>query len=363
MKLAVALSNIVGEFSGGIHDLTISIIEKYINEKIDLFYKEYKKNKEINKILNESCDSSKDEYTYATYKLNSRAILSDTLIENIYKETYTKYKQYSKISDGKTPNDLKKDFFIYMRKLNDVLCNYLSESDKAIITILDTKMDIIENKVQHISQSTDDIRKLSEESSKKLSKLYKKFFQEKPFINVTPGDQVNIFLANEKMTFFANTFDMSDTVIGDDTYVLKFLINNVGERRINKIQINEFKLKLYKIESGEPNSYYYCNVCEYSVKSTSEINILSHDRGMLNVLFHGFDTAFVSAGYGNRDDIQRFMKDYDENNIIAKINTTVYTESSSAKYTIILFITNNKEISLSGNYQIENSVIVPEFEN
>ena len=144
-------------------------------------------------------------------------------------------------------------------------------------------------------------RKILQELSKKQAELQKKLVQDTkiPFVDFNKLYGAEICKYEPQYMLYGNAFDCNnrtDFGCNERVYVLRFLLKNVGQANIEKISIENFKIK-YVVDFEEDRkelSFSLLPMTEYDEKIQHNINILPQGEEFLQLVLERLDEELAT---------------------------------------------------------------------
>lgn len=356
-------AHLIGKVLGDIVSERIkdNITDK-VEEKVKDFFKKVSDDKAYDELLESCKEYEKDPNSKVTHELLTGKIISENDMEELFNEYY---RGDEGLAYGKTPKELKADFYQYMKVVISILEEKLTESDKIMVRILDRKF-------ANISKTTTEIQKIGQESAKKMAELYEKFINVKPFVSILTGSGMRISDSSSKVHCMSNVFDFASEDVGDGQKCLNFSIYNSGECLIDKISISNVCISAYRTEEEDLGAYYPYTIFKASESIEKKVYLVPKNSMKINVLFDGgiVDETIDGEAY---EELEKYDEEFDEflgycneeddNSFVVEMLMKVSFKDSSLSFKFFIFISNSYDnLYLNGQFIIDDVMIEPVLE-
>lgn len=315
--------------------------------------------------LNKSCEGILHESIGENLKKISEGFSSELTDVNAYTERELRsifdlyYDEYvlcgiSKGIEEDTREELWKRFMIFAPKWLEKYNKSLSFGEKRI---LEKTREIQETITEMAAVDKKILKELAEHQSQLLMKLASEV--DVPYIDLNKLYGIQISGFESKYVFFENTFDFDKNEDRNDiyeeiTYVFQILIKNIGQKPIEKIAVENFRL-FYAEEMWDDNpesGFYLLPVMEHTEKIEKCISILPCGEEYIRLVV----TDRVDE-LSEEERVEEFLEEYQHERLYVTFDVWLKgVEDRGYSYVLFLSKKDASEDNLVGTYSIDYSV-------
>ena len=228
--------------------------------------------REVNILIDQFCDKLHD--TTACY--------SEVELRDLFDEYYEKCLQGNQKFTEVNKEELFKRYKIFVKDYTSQLSSNISLWEKRI---LEKEDEIIRLQKDSAAKAlnADEFKRIAKEQSKLLNKLCDNM--EVPFIEIC-NRSAEISDFDTKYVFLGNVFDFDESEERENTYVISFLVKNIGKTPVNALSITNFELLFCKeVYDGNPESaYLVLKAMEHKNSRECAINVLPNSEQKLHLI-------------------------------------------------------------------------------
>ena len=352
-------------------DLLTSIMRKIFDRYTDDYLGKLSKSIEdkvakeqfINKALEgEDCNETNRELKVLVDKVCEETNkLDDTCFEENVRNDFDRYlKELGEEDyfDESKKETLFKRYKIFVEGYRNYISKQVTIGEKCILK----EIDRVEKGVSNIERGIlrfEDIQKNLQEQRGILTELSKN--ENTPFIDIS-AICLKVEHYGSKYEFLGNRFklirksdeaDLSDENEGN--YIFTLYIKNIGEKLIEKISINNFRVRLCAEDESDPQyAYYVCDIMEYDDEPIEcNLNLMRASEQNIHFIVRDIRDEL------NKDKIDLDYEDYDEmyNNdrLFIEFDMELMNGKETVDYHYYIFASRNEGIyeDIVGMYSID----------
>ncbi|MDO5519039.1 MAG: hypothetical protein Q4G58_00965 [bacterium] len=343
-------------------DLIDNCMKGFFNGVVDTIEETNRTNKQIKKAMEGENNELFKEYfeilvnTYCKELQKSNPHYSEKELRTEFDRYYDEYLCLGKSFPDNNQNKeaLFKRYKIFVTGYTEKLSKSMTFADKRI---LDKQDEIIEVATDINSRilTSKEFEKISKEQSALINRLCEDI--EIPFVDIA-NTFAEVRSYHSKYAFWGNVFNFDKSTEREQSFVLSFILRNIGRTVINEINIKNLNISFLKEYDDNPEgSYLILKAMQHINSEKCTINLLPNSEQKVH-----FVVKRQEENLNDDDDYEGFINGYADNpeynydRLFIEFDMNVVGKSKNEDYHFYMFLGRDNNVAprtVIGNYSVE----------